>query len=198
MAVFSKQSLITELSDRVDVIKAGTQTFFRLNNSQLNCKLQPDKWSIAEIFQHLNIIHAIYIRSILPRMTSAPDVKATPESDVYRSGWLGDWLYNTIMPRQDGTVIKMKTLRSLHPTGKELDGKEVLHQFLQQCDALDDILHHASTKNLQKIKIPISFANFLHLRLGDNLRYLVAHSERHMLQAQKVMDVINQRDKLIV
>lgn len=186
MAVYSKQSLITELLDRVELVKAGTQPFLRLTDEQLNIRPHPDKWSIAEIFEHLNIIHASYIRSIISRITIAPDVK----TDTFKSGWLGDWLYSTIMPRPDGSVFKMKTLKSLHPGNGNLDGQDVLYRFLQQCDGIDDILRHVSTKNLQKIRIPFASTRFLKLRLGDNLRYLVAHSERHMLQAQRVMDFL--------
>ncbi|HLZ17253.1 MAG TPA: DinB family protein, partial [Cyclobacteriaceae bacterium] len=72
MAVFSKQSLITELLDRNELLKASSQLFLRLTNDQLNCKPAPDQWSIAEIFEHLNIVDATYIRSILSRITLAP------------------------------------------------------------------------------------------------------------------------------
>jgi hypothetical protein len=183
MAVFSKQSLITELLDRVELIKASTQPFLRLTDEQLNTRPQPDKWSIAEIFEHLNIINDTYIRSILSRTTLAPDVKTA----IYKSGWLGDWLYAKIMPRADGSVFKLKARRSHCAGATPLDGREVLTRFLQHCDAIDDVLRHVATKNLQQIKIPFSSTPLLRLRLGDNLRYLIAHCERHMLQAQRGM-----------
>jgi uncharacterized damage-inducible protein DinB len=186
MAVFSKQSLITELWDRIELTKASTQPFLRLTDDQLNFRPGPAKWSITQIFGHLNITHDIYIRRILTRITLAPDVK----EEHFNSSWLGDWIYGKIMPRADGSVFKLKALKSHRPPDDEQDGKEVLHRFLQQCDALDDILRHVSTKDLQRIKIPFSFTRLLHLRLGDNLRYLVAHNERHLLQAHRVMTLL--------
>lgn len=186
MAVFSKQSLITELLDRIELIKASTQPFLRLTEQQLNFSPGPNKWSIAEVFGHLNIAHDVYIRCILSRITLAPDVK----TDSYRSGWLGDLLYEKIMPRADGSVFKIPSPRSFHANKEGLDGHEELQRFLQQCDALDDILRHVSTKDLQGIKIPFSFTRFLRLRLGDNLRYLIAHNERHLLQAHRVMRLL--------
>jgi hypothetical protein len=183
MAVFSKQGLITELLDRTELIKASTQPFLRLSNEQLHQRPAPGKWSIVEIFGHLNITHDLYIRSILSRITLAPDVS----SDRYRSSWLGDWVYEKIMPRPDGSVFKLKALKS-HCAGTDtMDGKEVLETFLQKCDAIDDILRHVTTKDLQRIKIPFYFSRLLSLRLGDSLRYLVAHGERHLLQAQRVI-----------
>jgi DinB family protein len=183
MTVFSKQSLITELLDRVELIKASTQPFLRLTDDQLKVRPLPGKWSIAEIFEHLNIINDIYIRSILSRTTLAPDVK----TETYTSGWFGDWLYAKVIPRADGSVFKLKASKSHCAGSEELDGREVLNRFLQHCDAVDDILRHIATKDLQQIKIPFSSIPLLRLRLGDNLRYLIAHSERHLLQAQRVM-----------
>ena len=182
MAVFSKQGLITELLDRTELIKASTQPFLRLTEEQLNFKPGADKWSIAEIFGHLNIVHNIQIRGILSRITLAPDVK----TEHFRSGWLGGWLYERMMPRPDGTVFKIPSPRSFHASKEGLDGHDELQRFLHQCDALDDIFRHVSTKDLQGIRIPLSFSKFLRLRLGDNLRYIVAHNERHLLQAHRV------------
>jgi hypothetical protein len=181
MAVYSKQGLLTELLDRTELIKASTQPFLRLTNDQLHHRPGPGKWSIVEIFGHLNITHDIYIRSILSRITLAPDV----QTSSYRSGWLGDLVYQKIMPRADGSVFKLKALKTHRADGAVEDGKEVLESFLSKCDSIDDILRHVSTKDLQRIKIPFSFSRILRLRLGDNLRYLVAHGERHLLQAQR-------------
>ena len=186
MTVFSKQGLITELLDRTELIKASTQPFLRLSEDQLNAGPCPGMWSIAEIFGHLNIYNGAYIRSILSKITVAPDVKG----DAYRSGWIGDWVYKQAMPREDGSVFKRKAVRATRPPAGPLDGKEILQKFLQQCDMLDDILRHSSTKDLQRIQIPFCFSRFMPLRLGDNLRYLMAHCERHLLQAHRVMEVV--------
>jgi DinB superfamily len=183
MAVFNKHGLITELLDRTELIKASTQPFLRLTNDALHQSPGPGKWNIVQIFGHLNITHDIYIRRILSRITMAPDVI----SDSYRSSWLGDMIYEKIMPRSDGSVFKLKALKSQTAVPETGDGKEVLESFLRKCDAIDDILRHAYTKDLQRIRIPFSFTRLLSLRLGDNLRYLIAHSERHLLQAQKAM-----------
>ena len=134
----------------------------------------------------MNITHDGYIRGMLSRVTLAPDVKV----ESYRSGWLGDWLYNRIMPRSDGSVFRIPSPRRLHVSKEGLDGHDEVQRFLQQCDALDDILHHVSTKDLQGIRIPFSLSRFVRLRLGDMLRYLVAHNERHLLQAHRVMKQI--------
>ncbi len=187
MAIFSRSALIAELLDRTELIKASSQLFLRLSDEQLQYRPGPGRWSIAEIFGHLNIFHDLYIRSILSRVTLAPDWS----SDRYNSGWLGDWIYEKIMPRADGSVFKYRAMKAHCVNAELLDGREELESFQRKCDALDDILRHAATKNLQKIQIPFYFTGLLCLRLGDTLRTLVAHSERHLLQAQQVLVVVS-------
>ena len=182
MSVFSRQGLITELLDRTELIKAGTQPFLRLTADQLAWTPIPGQWSIVEVFGHLNLSNDIYIRSILPRITLAPDTG----SDEHRSSWIADWAYEKIMPRPDGTVLKMKAAKSVCPVKQEEDSRAVIESFQRKCDALDDILRHAATKDLFRIRIPFHFIPLLHFSLGDTLRFVVAHNERHLLQAQRI------------
>ena len=67
----------------------------------------------------------------------------------------------------------------------ELDVREALESFLRHCDALDDILRHAAGKDLRRIRLPFLMPRLVRLPLGDVLRFLVAHGERHLLQAQR-------------
>jgi hypothetical protein len=183
MAAFSRQELITQLLDRTELLKASTLTFLRLTDDQLKYSPKTGVWSIAEIFGHLDLCMDFYGREILSRITLAPD----SPSDVYRSSWLGDLVYQRVMPRPDGTVFRFKARKSLCAELDGLGAQEAIESFRRHCDALDDILRHVATKDLRRITIPFYYPSMLRLRLGDVLRYLVAHSERHLLQAQRVM-----------
>lgn len=187
MAVYSRQGLITELLDRTELIKASTATFLRLTDEQLSFSPAPGKWSIAEIFAHLNLSNDIYIRLILPRVTLAADTA----SDAFRSSWLGEWTYEKIVPRPDGTVLKMKSAKSVIPVKPKGEFREVLYGFQRRCDALDDILRHSSTKDLRRIRVPFHFIPLLNFGLGETLRFLIAHNERHVLQAQRIVPLLD-------
>jgi len=79
----------------------------------------------------------------------------------------------------------MKTVKAVSPGNQLEEGRLVIEGFQRQCDALDDILRHAYTKDLRRIRIPfISFPSFI-FGLGDTLRFVIAHNERHLLQAQR-------------
>ncbi|WP_188927565.1 DinB family protein [Puia dinghuensis] len=168
--------------DRTELLKASTHPFLRLTDEQLLSRPGPGKWSIAEIYGHLNLCMDQHIRRILSRITLAPDRPL----DVYRSSWLGDWFYWRIKPRPDGSVFKLKALQANCPDAESLDGREELVAFQRHCDALDDILRHVWTKDLRRIRIPFALNGMVQLQLGDMLRFVVAHGERHLLQAQRV------------
>jgi DinB superfamily len=183
MTDFNKKALLAGLHDRIEVVRNNIQSFLRLSNEQLNYKPGPDKWSITEIFEHLTITHGIYLDSIGRLLTHAP-VNA---KENFKSNWLGNWAYEKIMPRPDGTVFKMKAPKLLQAKTRNMDGAAVLNNYMKQLDEFDHVLELSQYVDLQKIKIPFSFTKLLKLRLGDNLRFIVAHNERHLMQAQKIL-----------
>jgi len=184
MPLFNKQDLISELIDRTDLIVSNVQGFLRLSNEELCRRPARDQWSIAEIFDHLNKTHEIYFKSILRQITSAPDV----DQVEYKSGWLGDKLCEQLLPGPGGQSSKVRVHKILHPESESLDGQEVMRKFLQAEDTMHDIIRHASSKNLEKIRIPYSFTGLVKLKLGDSLRYLVAYSERYVLEARQIQE----------
>jgi hypothetical protein len=84
----------------------------------------------------------------------------------------------------------MKAPKFLHPSTSKLDGAAVLEKYMHQLDEFDHILELSQYVDLQKVKIPFSFTKLFKLRLGDNLRFIVAHNERHLLQAQQLLKQI--------
>ena len=86
--------------------------------------------------------------------------------------------------------FKMKTAKSVLPVKPNEDPKEVLHTFHRSCDAMDDILRHSATKDLRRIRIPFHFVPLLRFSLGETLRFIVAHNERHLLQAQRLVPIV--------
>ena len=182
MARFNKKNLLSELEDRTELTRTSSSVFSRLENNMLIKPHGPGQWSIAQIFEHLNISHAIYIQSILKKITHGPEVI----SEDYNSGWLGDWLYQKMLPREDGTLVKLKTPPAFRPPFFIADGRDVMDRFNQQLDTLHDIFTNAATKDIERNRVPLTTAKLLSVRVGDALRYMVAHNERHLSQAQQL------------
>ena len=63
----------------------------------------------------------------------------------------------------------------------------VIKEFLEGQDKLLRLLDMAKGKNLAKIHIPITLTKMIKLRLGDTFRFLIAHEQRHMIQARNTI-----------
>jgi hypothetical protein len=184
MTQFSKKGLLTSLHDRTDIIRSNLKVYERLSEDHLNWKPAPERWSIAQVFEHLNITQGYYFPTIEKSISTAQH----RSKDSFNSNWLGDFAYNRIIPRPDGTIFRLPAPKFLHARSDLLNGKKVLQVFGGQLDQFEEILDHCQYVDLQKLKIPFSFTSLIKLRLGDNLRFLVAHNERHLLQAKNVLE----------
>jgi hypothetical protein len=67
----------------------------------------------------------------------------------------------------------------------------VVSEFIRQQEHLLQLIRISRKRDLNKIKIPISLTKYIRINLGDTLRFIVAHNERHMRQAELVANVGN-------
>jgi hypothetical protein len=63
----------------------------------------------------------------------------------------------------------------------------VIAEFIEQQEKSLALLRKAKRVDLNKIRVPISIAKFIKLKLGDTFLFLVAHNYRHILQADRVL-----------
>ena len=179
---YNATQLLNELDSVVkDIIQIVETDFATYSPHELNWKPTPEKWSVSECLEHLNI----YSRYYNPAMEEAIQEKShLPFIEDFTSGWIGDFSIKSVHP--DNTK-KQKTLKRLDPVQSELP-PTVLEDFLTHQQQLRDIISKSRTVNLNKIKIPAEVAKLLKLRLGDCLRFVVAHEQRHIRQAKAVLD----------
>jgi uncharacterized damage-inducible protein DinB len=144
--------------------------------------LQPAKdggWSIAQCLDHLNGYGYFYFP--LMKNGMAQRVKANPD---YHSTWLGDKFTASLHP--DTGKMKMKAFKGHRPS-RELNAKAVVAEFIRQQEDLLGMMKLARQRDLTSIKIPTSISRWIRMNLGDTFRFIVAHNERHMRQADRVL-----------
>lgn len=152
------------------------------SDSDLNFKPTPEKWSVLECVEHLNTYGDFY----LPELTNRIQNGRPSASGVFKSGIIGNYFVRIIEPSDN--IKKMKAQPYHTPDGSNLT-REVMAKFrLQQMQTLD-LLDKARKVDLTKTKTKISISKILKLRLGDTLRFLIAHNARHLLQAQNVLEL---------
>ncbi len=174
--------LIEELLGITEKCSNTAKKFKELNTYQLNLKKSPAEWSILECIEHLNLYGDFYLPEIEKQILAH---KSNKQPAIFESGIIGNYFANLIKVK-DGYVNKMKTIKDKNPSGSELT-ITTIDRFLKQQELLKSLLIQAKTVDLRKTKTSISLTKFIKLRLGDTFRFLVYHIERHILQAERIL-----------
>lgn len=176
--------LLGELFDYVQSHLDFTEYLKTIPDNVLQRKPSLDSWSTLECLEHLNLYGAFYIPEISKRIA----VSKTTADPIFRSGYLGNKFALDMLPREG--IRTMKTFKSKNPIHSKLIKEKVINTFTEQQKQLLVLLKQAKEKNLTKIKTATTLP-FLKLRLGDTLRVVIYHNERHIAQAKKVLGPVN-------
>jgi hypothetical protein len=176
-------ALINELEAHVEKhLSEAIKVYQNLSNGELNKPAQDGGWSIAQCLDHLNSYGDFY----LPKMAKGLDDFKGVSSSTFTSTWLGNYFTKMLDPETGKR--KMKAFKA-HVPGSDLDGHAVVAKFIQQQESLIQLLRRAKQKDLDKIKIPLSLSKWVKLKLGDTFRFIIAHDERHIQQAGRLLYV---------
>ena len=80
----------------------------------------------------------------------------------------------------------MKTPKDKDPSNLSLDLNEI-EKFVSQQKEFLEFIELSKNVDLTKTKTAISLTKLFKMRLGDTFKFLVAHNERHILQAESVI-----------
>ncbi|ADB37791.1 DinB family protein [Spirosoma linguale] len=163
--------------------------FTTLSDEQLRWKPAPDKWSIIECLQHLNLAERFYIRNLQHKVDKLGFIQSVPTDQTLESDLVGKALRYIVDPQ---SKLKFPAPGMIRPrTAAELQPADVIGQFLDLQTLLLGMLDKAVFLDWNQEKLMTIFGNWLKIKLGDAVRMLVAHTERHLNQAMRVKAEIN-------
>lgn len=188
-------ALLANLTQRTrQVLQTVESHLLPLSEKELNHKSGAESWSALECIAHLNRYGEFYLPE-LERVLKRGQGK--PVNHHFRSGWLGNYFAESMLPK-NGQLKKMKTLAVMNPIGSNLSANE-LQIFIKQLNKMFEYLKWAETVDLTREKTAVSISKWIKLRLGDTLRFVVFHNERHLGQAQRALLAINNgADKALI
>lgn len=173
--------LIDELEALTDRHLSIVRDFQTMDHEILEEKPHPDAWNALECIHHLNLYGNYYLTEIEKALDK--NRKSAPEK-MYKSGWIGNYFAREMWPGEKSK--KTKTFKKMDPAGQNLS-VEVLKEFEEQQLRLQKLLKKSRNVDLMKIKIPLTISRWIQLRLGDILRIVIFHNERHIRQAIRAL-----------
>jgi uncharacterized damage-inducible protein DinB len=176
----SAKDLIDKLEADVErQLQWAIASFQNLPTEKLEAKPDTGGWSMAQCFAHLNSYSQYY----LPRVEQGLRAQY-PYHPMFRSTWLGRYFTNMIRP--SGKIKKYKAIKQ-HEPAADVSGTAAVAEFIENQERLLKLLAKSGTTDLNKIKIPISILPWIKLRLGDVFQFVIAHQERHLQQAGRML-----------
>jgi len=186
MAKIKSEELINDLKKDVQQLVAAAEHIKQNDKVKLAYAPAEGKWSIVQILEHLNA----YGRYYLPAIDNAIALKKDEPDAWFISGFLGDYFTKSMKPTNVFEVKnKMKTAKAYNfPNSLNVD--IVMSEYLEQKAKLQLLLEESRLRNLNTVRIPITITKLVKLKLGDTFRFLVAHEQRHMVQARNTLKAV--------
>lgn len=180
MQAIDKLTLLENLENQVEKhLQATIRIFQNLSDETLLKPSLSGGWSVAQCLEHLNSYGKYYLPLFEKGLSEYAE---NLENKILKSSWLGQKAIDSMDLSK--SKKKFKAFKG-HIPASNLDAKAVVSEFINQQERLLEILRIARSKDVQKIKIPISIAQFLKLHLGDAIQFLIMHNERHVQQANR-------------
>lgn len=182
------KELINNLrEDTLYIIEQVETQIKPLSQEPLTFKSLPKQWNILECISHMNIADRHYYDEISKKLKS----NNSNAKEKFTGGALGNYFTKMMKPKENNVIPnKMKTISKFYPVISLLSGNQntTIDTFLNDQRLLLDLLNQANSVDLEKIKIKSALGGWLMFKLGDAFRFVIAHNQRHILQAMNVLE----------
>jgi len=186
MNKFKSEDLINQLQADVKHIIEAAEHLQTADPVKLNYAAAEGSWSVTQVLEHLNAYNRYYLPAIEKSMVHI----SKDTSAWFIPGFWGNYFTKTIMPKNVYEIKnRMKTMKNYIPA-KGLNVDSVFKEFFQHQHKLLQLLDVARRRNLNSIRIPITISKLIRFKLGDTFRFLVAHEQRHMIQARNAIKAV--------
>jgi hypothetical protein len=157
-------------------------TFGRLSVSQLNWKPSPERWSVAQCFDHLKTANEAYFPII--EGVLAGKKRTFWQSMPFLPRLTGRFLIKSLEP---SSTRKIKAPKRFEPAQSDIGGS-VIDDFIEQQGRIVEKMKATEHLDLERIVINSPIAAVITYTLMDAYRIVVVHEQRHFQQARRVTE----------
>ncbi len=175
-----------ELSQLIDELNAvatdSRSSFGQLTTQQLNWKPSPDEWSVAQCLDHLIVSNDQFV-PLINRVKRGEYKPSLKERVPLLPRFFGPLVLRAVRPQGQR---KFKATKPFQPATSEIGG-DIVSRFGTQQKQIAEQMKSTDNLDLQKIIVTSPIASFVVYSLFDAYRIIVAHDQRHVAQAKRVM-----------
>ena len=180
----NKSQDIEQLTQEMAEINRQVKHFQTLDEATLRYQPRPEAWSVVDCVEHLNLFCADYFLRIEKALRTA---RPSDQPD-YRPGFFGKRMISAMQPQNGRRTKKVKTFKKMVPQTKAQTSAAVLDTFLHYQAQLQAWIASSEKLDWERTRVASAIGPILNLKLGDCFRLMVAHTQRHILQAEEVLE----------
>ena len=170
-----------EAMDKVKSVLEQTE------EAQLHVPEAPGKWNMLQCLEHMSLATQVYTENVKESL-SGKNLPAAREE--YKGHWKGRMFARMNAPKPGGEIpMKLKTFKTMDPP-PQLDPKEVIEAFYKEHEVMIDLINQSREVNIDRIKVATALGSWVKLRLGEAYRFLLAHTQRHVVQLQRIKNTV--------
>ena len=155
-----------------------------LSEEQLNWQPAAGAWSVEQCVDDLCITTEAYLPAIAAALVGKPQALV----EEIRMGWLSSWFVREFVEPSPATK-RVTAPRKIRPAARV--GLSVLERFLASNRACRELMLHARSKNVNRIRFWNPFVPGVRFTVGTGFQIIASHGRRHLLQAERVRDSAN-------
>ncbi len=177
--------------ERLNRIASRLKEIETLSPKELVKQPTENKWSIAEVIEHMYIAYTLYTDKLN---------NAIAQSDTNNESWTelkaGRWvslLLKNFRPKNGVIKMKMKTQKIFEP--KRLPSNqsaetlgEVFKDMYKSIDHLKECAIQSRTKNCSRVKFSSAIGPVIRFNVPEAIEFILRHNERHMFQVELMLD----------
>jgi hypothetical protein len=187
-----RQGSIEQLTALVEQIQHTTRAAQELalgrGDAQLNARLEPHSWSVAECFDHLAQTTRAFLPAISDAIATAPKLTTNRQ---FRTGTLA-WLF--IRNLEPPYRLRFRVLAPLVPRQWNFDA--AWGSFMESQSELSETVRSAAGLAIDRVKIKSPVYARIHHNVYGAFRILAAHQCRHLWQIQQIFKALEGRRTL--
>ena len=174
-----------ELSGYLGQIEAvkreGNAILAGATDVQFNWRPGPERWSMAQCFDHLNVAMRRTFPAFDRAIADARD-RGLRGPGPFRYGWFSRWMVGSMEPP---VKRRQRTFKIFVPA-QETTLAATLAEFRTVRDQLADRVRTADGLDLKRQRVISPVSRLLRLPLGAYFAFVIAHDRRHLWQARNV------------
>ena len=179
-------SKIPHWIDDLNAITATAQSEFGyLSAEQLNWKPHPNKWSIAQVLDHLIVINTSYF-PILESLKAGTFKKPFLGRFPFVYNFFGNFILRSVHP---DNRRKAKTSRMWEPSSSTI-APDIIGRFVQHQQTLIEEIRSCAPLLEQDAVIHSPLSRVIPYRLEQAFDIIVTHEKRHLNQAREVKQAL--------